>query len=219
MDHQPVSPISVVVVDDHGIVRDGLCALLDGHFHLNVIGSAANGRDAILSAARLKPDVIVMDLVLPDLSGIDATLRILAELPTTRIVILSASNTSEHVFRALRAGARGYVLKESATSELVQAVLAVYAGERYLSPQITGLVIDALGSSAAPVSPIESLSQREREVLHLTVGGATSAEIGQKLSLSPKTVDTYRSRVMGKLGVPDMAGLIRFAIAHAMTPA
>jgi DNA-binding NarL/FixJ family response regulator len=219
MNHQTVSPISVVVVDDHGIVRDGLCALLDGHFHLKVIGSAANGKEAILTAIRLRPDVVVMDLVLPDLSGIDATLRILTELPDTRIVILSASNTSEHVFRALRAGARGYVLKESATSELVQAVLAVFAGERYLSPKITGLVIDALGSAAAPASPIESLSPREREVLHLTVGGATSAQIGEKLSLSRKTVDTYRSRVMGKLGVPDMAGLIRFALAHAMTPA
>ena len=219
MDRDPESPISIVVVDDHGIVRDGLCALLDGHHHMKVVGSEANGRDAVLCAQRLEPDVIVMDLVLPELSGIDATLRILASLPRTRIVILSTCDTSEHIFRALRAGALGYVLKESACAELVQAVLAVFAGERYLSPQITGLCIDALLSGSANASPIESLSAREREVLHLTVGGASSAEIGQKLSLSPKTVDTYRSRTMGKLGVPDLAGLIRFAIAHAMTPA
>jgi len=219
MDHHGESPIRIVVVDDHGIVRDGLSALLDGHFHMNVVGSVANGKEAVAAAEHLKPDVIVMDLVLPELSGIDATTRILALLPLTRIVILSACDTSEHVFRALRAGARGYVLKEGASTELVQAVLTVVAGDRYLSPGITGVLIDALLNDAAPASPIESLSPREREVLHLTVSGASSAEIGEKLSLSRKTVDTYRSRVMGKLGVPDLAGLIRFAIAHAMTPA
>lgn len=215
---QAESPIRIVVVDDHGIVRDGLSALLDGHFHIDVVASVANGREAIAAAARFKPDVIVMDLVLPELSGVDATLRILADLPRTRIVILSACDTSEHVFRALRAGARGYVLKESAGAELVQAVLAVFAGERYLSARLTGIVIDKLLSDAAPVSPIERLSAREREVLHLTVGGASSAQIGEKLSLSRKTVDTYRSRVMEKLGVPDLAGLIRFGIVHALAP-
>jgi len=167
---------------------------------------------------RLKPEVVVMDLVLPDLSGIDATLRILAALPLTRIVILSACDTSEHVFRALRAGARGYVLKECASAELVKAVLAVVAGERYLSPRITGVVVDSMLADDESASPIESLSPREREVMHLTVGGASSAEIGIKLSLSRKTIDTYRSRVMEKLGVPDLAGLVRFAVAHAMTP-
>jgi DNA-binding NarL/FixJ family response regulator len=218
MDLQPKASINIVVVDDHGIVRDGLAALLDGHFHMNVVGSVANGKDAILAAERLKPEVIVMDLILPELSGIDAALRILAALPLTRIVILSACDTSEHVFRALRAGARGYVLKECASAELVQAVLAVVAGDRYLSPRITGVVIDSLLGDAETASPIERLSPREREVMHLTVSGASSAEIGIRLSLSRKTVDTYRSRVMGKLGVPDLAGLVRFAVAHAMTP-
>jgi DNA-binding NarL/FixJ family response regulator len=218
MDRPPGSTINIVVVDDHGIVRDGLSALLDGHFHMNVIGSVANGKDAILAAERLKPDVVVMDLVLPELSGIDATARILAALPLTRVIILSACDTSEHVFCALRAGARGYVLKECAGTDLVQAVLAVVAGERYLSPRVIGFVIDSMICDTSCASPIESLSPREREVMHLTVSGASSAEIGEKLSLSRKTVDTYRCRVMGKLGVPDLAGLIRFAVAHAMTP-
>lgn len=213
------SQISVVLVDDHAIVREGLQALLDGHFHMKVVGSVANGKEAILSAERLRPAVIVMDLVLPELSGIDATLRILENFPHTRIVILSACDTSEHIFRALRAGARGYVLKESASTELVKAVLAVMAGERYLSPRITGVIVDAMLGGASATSPIESLSSREREVLHLTVSGASSAEIAEKLSLSRKTVDTYRSRVMAKLGVEDLAGLVRFAVAHAMTPA
>jgi two-component system, NarL family, response regulator NreC len=122
------------------------------------------------------------------------------------------------VFRALRAGARGYVLKESAGTEIVQAVAAVCKGDRYLSPRLTGLLIDGLLGEQAPASPIESLSPREREVLHLTVTGASSADIGVRLSLSRKTIDTYRSRVMGKLGVTDLAGLIRFAVAHEMAP-
>ena len=219
MDRPPAVPIKVVVVDDHGIVRDGLCALLDGHFHMKVVGTAANAKDAIYSVGQLEPDVIVMDLMLPDLNGIDATLRILAARPAIRIVILSASDTSENVFRALRAGARAYVLKESAGTELVQAVLAVYAGDRFLSPRLTTLVIDALDSQRYPASPIEKLSPREREVMHMTVGGSSSAEIALTLSLSRKTVDTYRSRVMEKLGVPDLPALVRFSIAHAMAPA
>jgi DNA-binding NarL/FixJ family response regulator len=125
--------------------------------------------------------------------------------------------TSEHVFRALRAGAVGYVLKQCAAADLVHAVLMVADGASYLSPQLretlAGLAIDT-----APLSPLERLSPREREVLHLTVGGATSAEIGRKLSLSPKTVDTYRSRIMEKLGVAHHAGLIRYALEHAITP-
>ena len=218
MNREPLRPINIVVVDDHGIVRDGLCALLDGHFHMKVIGSIAGGQEAVLCAERLKPDVIVMDLVLPDLNGIDATLRILAAAPLTRIVILTSCDTSEHIFRAMRAGALGYVLKESASAELVQAVLTVFAGERYLSPKVTGLLIDEFLREGVPTSPLERLSSREREVMLLTVGGATSAEIAQSLSLSRKTVDTYRSRTMEKLGVSDLAGLVRFAITHSIAP-
>jgi len=218
MEHSPSFQIRILVVDDHGIVRDGLKAILDGHFHMEVVGTAANGKEAIAAAERLKPDVVVMDLVLPELSGVDATQRIIAALPLTRIVILSACDTSEHVFRALRAGARAYVLKECAAAEIIQAVLAVFSGGRYLSPPVTGVVIDELLGERMAVSPLESLSPREREVLHLTVAGKSSAEIGSQLSLSRKTVDTYRSRLMEKLGVHDLAGLIRFSVARAMAP-
>jgi DNA-binding NarL/FixJ family response regulator len=212
------STIRVLIVDDHGIVRDGLCALLNAQQQMRVVGSAADGMAAVRAAARLRPDVIVMDLALPKLSGIDATLRILERAPGARVIILSASDTSEHVFRALRAGARGYVLKESAAAEIIGAVAAISRGERYLSPRISGLLVDELLEKRSPVSPIDSLSAREREVLHLTVAGATSAEIGEQLSISRKTVDTYRSRTMGKLAVSDIAGLVRFAMAHAMIP-
>jgi DNA-binding NarL/FixJ family response regulator len=218
MDDKSATPIKILIVDDHGIVRDGLSVLLNSRSEMRVVGTAADGKAAVRAAAKLLPDVIVMDLALPQLSGIDATLLILAAQPLIRIVILSAWDTSEHVFRALRAGVRGYVLKESAGTEIVQAVTAVSKGERYLSPRLTGLLIDGLLGDPNPTSPIESLSPREREVLHLTVTGASSADIGLRLSLSRKTIDTYRSRVMGKLGVTDLAGLIRFAVAHEMAP-
>jgi DNA-binding NarL/FixJ family response regulator len=218
MDSQSAAPIRILIVDDHGIVRDGLSALLNGHRDMQVVGTAADGNAAVRAAARLSPDVVVMDLALPQLSGFDATARILAAKPLIRVVVLSASDTSEHVFRALRVGARGYVLKESASIELVQAVAAVSKGDRYLSPQLTGVLIDGLLGGSGPDSPIESLSPREREVLQLTATGASSADIGLRLSLSRKTIDTYRSRAMTKLGVSDLAGMIRFAVAHALVP-
>jgi len=212
-------PVRIVIVDDHGIVRDGLTVLLDSQDQMKVVGAAASGRQAVLEATRLRPDVMVMDLTLPELSGIDATERILALFPQIRVVILSSCRSSEHVFRALRAGARGYVVKQAAGAELVRAIRAVFIGERYFSPQITEIVVDGLLSNSMSSSPLERLSGREREVLHLTVAGSSSAEIAQRLSLSRKTVDTYRSRAMEKLGVPDRTALIHFAIEHAMTPA
>lgn len=219
MDRQPVlPPIRIVVVDDHGIVRDGVTALLERQENIKVVGVAATGKQAVSATVQLKPAVVVMDLILPDLSGVDATERILGLLPQTHVIILSVCHTSEHIFRALRAGARGYVLKASAGAELMRAVAAVIAGKRYLSSQITAVAIDGLLGKSALHSPLERLSGREREVLHLTVAGSSSAKIAQQLSLSPKTVDTYRSRLMEKLGVSDLTGLIHFAIEHAMTP-
>ncbi len=219
MEREAAQPwIRVVIVDGHGIVRDGLSLLLARQNRMTVVATATKGKDAVAVVVHHRPDDVVMDLVLPELSGIDATLRILEALPRTRIVILSACGTAEHIFRALRAGARAYVLKESAGAELVRAILAVCTGSRYLSSQITGIVIDGLLNNSAACSPLEKLSAREREVLHLTVGGSSSAAIAQRLSLSRKTVDTYRSRIMTKLCVPDLAGLIHFSIAHAMTP-
>jgi DNA-binding NarL/FixJ family response regulator len=211
-------PARILVVDDHAIVRDGISAVLQQHPNLKVIGAVGTGREAVAAAMQLVPDVVVMDLMLPELSGVDATQRILTLLPGTHVVVLSACHTSEHVFRALRAGAHGYVVKEGVSADLVRAVLAVIAGEQFLSPQITALVIGAVLSNSEPLSPLERLSKREREVLHMTVAGSSSAEIAQRLSLSRKTVDTYRSRIMGKLGVSDLTGLIHFAIEHAMTP-
>lgn len=214
-----VPPVRILVVDDHGIVRDGVAAVLERHPDLKVVEAVGTGKDAVSAATRLVPEVVVMDLMLPELNGVDATERILALLPRTHIIILSACHTSEHIFRALRAGAHGYVVKEAVAADLVRAVLAVMAGERFLSPQITDAVIGgALNNPGSAQSPLERLSKREREVLHLTVAGSSSAEIALRLSLSRKTVDTYRSRVMEKLCVADLTALIHFAIEHALTP-
>lgn len=185
---------------------------------MDVVGLAATGEQAVIAAQRLKPDVIIMDLVLPILNGIDATQRILTLLPQTKIIVLSACCTSEHVYRALRAGALGYVVKEAVGSELVCAVRTVLSGKQYLSPSIAPAFGGGRPIEAITRSPLESLSAREREVLHRTVEGFSSAQIGLQLSLSPKTIDTYRSRLMQKLGVSDRSTLIHFAIKHAMAP-
>ena len=206
----------VLVVDDHGIVREGLIALLARQDGIRVVGSAASGHEAVLAAEQLKPDIIIMDLVLPDMNGIDATLRIIRTLPLTRVIVLSASHNIEHVYRALRAGACGYVVKNALGGELMHAVQAVRNGKQFLSPKVTPPDVDGRCYSLRK-SPLERLSVRERDVLHRVVGGASSAAIARHLSLSPKTVDTYRCRLMAKLGVCNRSALIRFAIENEFT--
>jgi DNA-binding NarL/FixJ family response regulator len=208
----------ILVVDDHGIVRDGIRSLLGRQEGMDVVGLAATGEQAVLAAQRLRPDVIIMDLVLPVLNGIDATRRILASLPQTKIIVLSACCTSEHVYRALRAGAFGYVVKDAAGSELVCAVQTVSSGKQYLSPSIAALFNGDCPNQGAARSPLERLSAREREVLHRTVEGYSSAQIAVQMSLAPKTIATYRSRLMQKLGISNRSALIHFAIQHAMAP-
>ena len=209
--------LRIMVVDDHGIVREGLIALLERQEGMQVVGSAATGRAAIEAAERLRPDVIIMDLAMPDLNGIEATQRILSTCPGTSIIALSASHTSEHVSRALRAGARGYVVKDARGTELVDAVRAVSAGKRYFSEHASaGPGADSLVDCPTK-TPMERLSARERDVMSRIIEGRTSLEIANELSLSRKTVDTYRARLMVKLGVSNRTALIRFAIANELT--
>jgi DNA-binding NarL/FixJ family response regulator len=208
------APLRIIVVDDHGIVREGLIALLGQQEGMTVVGSAATGRAAVEAAERLHPDVIIMDLAMPDLNGIEATQRILSMSPTTSIIALSASHTSEHVSRALRAGARGYVVKDAKGTELVDAVRTVSAGKRYLSQRASpGPGGDSLVDRPTK-TPMERLSARERDVMTRIIEGRTSLEIAKELSLSRKTIDTYRARLMVKLGVSNRTALIRFAIAN-----
>jgi len=212
--------IRIFLADDHAVVRDGLRALLESHSDLQVIGHADNGRTAVQLVTKLRPDVVIMDIGMTELNGIEATAQVRRLLPATHVVILSVHKTSEHIFRALKAGATGYVLKESAGLEVVNAVREVHAGRRYLSQRISDTVAAEfvrLHDQNGERSPLESLSEREREVLQLVVEGQSSAEIAVRLKLSVKTIETYRSRLMDKLGVRDLGGLIRFAITHGLT--
>lgn len=210
--------ITVFLADNHGVVRDGLCLLLEAQTDISVVGSAANGREAVREVRRLCPDMVIMDIAMPELSGIDATLEIREACPSTKVLILSMFSTIEHISRALQAGAHGYLLMESTGAELVDAVRAVHAGHRYLSQKITGAVIDDYTRKRHASSPLESLSSRERQILQLIAEGKSSAYAAKILFLSPKTVETYRSRLMRKLGISGFPSLIKFAIQHGLIP-
>jgi DNA-binding NarL/FixJ family response regulator len=210
--------INVILADDHTIVRDGLRALLEANPQIKVVGDAADGNQVLSQVKELQPDVVVMDILMPELNGIEATRKIMESFPQVRVIILSMLGTADHVFRALQAGVRGFLLKESAGREVVDAVEAVYAGEMYFSRPITHtLVNDYMQMREETESEsIEKLSLRENEILCLVVEGKTSAEIGRDLHLSPKTVESYRSRIMQKLGISDMPELIKYAIKHGL---
>ncbi len=213
--------LTVFLADDHAVVRDGLRALLEAHSDIRVIGDAANGQETVRKVARLCPDVVVLDIAMPELNGIEAAREIVQVCPATQVIILSIHSTMDHIFQALQAGARGYLLKESAGIEVVNAVRAVHTGRRYLSPKISDRIVDDYvrqRQTAQVTSPLAQLSPREREVLQLVAEGKSSAEIASILSLSLKTVETYRSRLMNKLGIGDLAGLIRFAIQQGLIP-
>jgi DNA-binding NarL/FixJ family response regulator len=207
--------VTVLLADDHAVVRDGLRALLEVG-DLQVVGVAGNGRDAVAEALRLRPDIVIMDIAMPELDGVEATRRIVEKCPETRVLILSMYLSAEHIYRALQAGAQGYVLKESAGEEVVEAIRTLRAGKRYLSHRITETVIDDYLREGANVSPLDSLSLRERDVLQLVVEGRTNAAIAQALSLSPKTVETYRARIMKKLKVRDTVELVKFSMRHGL---
>jgi DNA-binding NarL/FixJ family response regulator len=184
---------------------------------MSVVGYAGNGENAVACAKELNPDIVVMDLVLPSLNGLDATQRILLERPLTHIIALSGCHTTDHVHRALKSGARGYVTKISAGADLVLAIQCVLAGEIFVSSGILSIAADSSGAPRDPRGSFVHLSERERQVLRSLVKGSSSARIGRELSLSPKSIDTYRHRIMVKLGVSNRAELIRLALEHELT--
>ncbi|MBM4084920.1 MAG: response regulator transcription factor, partial [Planctomycetes bacterium] len=213
--------IRVLLVDDHAVVRDGLRALLEAQDDIFVVGDCANGREAVRETKRLHPNVVVMDIAMPDLNGIEAAQEIREAHPEVQVILLSMHATTEHLARALEAGAQGYVTKESAGKEVVEAVRCVHARRQYLSPKITALLTAdyvRLRETGAVRSPLEALSSQERKILQLVAEGKSSAEIAQLVFLSVKTVETYRSRLMQKLGLGDIPSLVRFAIQHGITP-
>ena len=211
---------NVFLADDHAVVRHGMTALLETEQDIEVVRTASNGQQAVQLVKKLRPDIVVMDIAMPELNGIDATRQISEVCPEVKVIMLSMHESSEHIYQALKAGAKGYLLKESAGKEVATAIRAVSAGRRYLSSRIEKMVIDnyITNQNTAPeTSPIDTLSNREREVLQLVVEGKSSTEISKILPLSPKTVATYRSRLMDKLDIHDLPGLVKFAIQHGLT--
>jgi DNA-binding NarL/FixJ family response regulator len=210
--------IKVLLADDHGVLRDGVQRLLEMHSDIKVVSMVSDGCQAVDVAAHLRPDVVVMDITMPGLSGIDATRAMAQKAPNVGVVILSMHSTVELVRQALLAGARGYLLKESAGREVEKAVRAVAAGKRFLGAGIADKIA-AEFPYAAKRSDLDYLTPREREVLRLIVEGRSSAEAAAILGLSPRSVETYRARLMDKLKIEDLPSLVKFAIRHGITTA
>ena len=209
-------PVQLMIVDDQTVLRQGLKLLFDGTPDLRVAGEASSGAEALALLAASPVDIAIVDLSMPEMNGIEVTQQIRTRWPETQVVVLSMHGSAEFVHRALRAGALGYVLKESAAGELIEAVRAAVAKTRYLSPALRETLIDHMLDQNT-LSPVERLSARERQVLQFLVEGHTSRAIGERLSLSPKSVETYRRRLMEKLGIYDIPQLVRFAIEHGLT--
>lgn len=208
---------TIFLADDHSVLRDGLRLLLETQPDFKVIGVAANGREAIERLADLAPDVALLDIAMPEMDGLETARYIQREYAKIQVIMLSMHRTPQHIVHALEAGARGYILKESASDEVIEAIRAVRSGERYLSRSVSSMALDYYMRQASnKSSPLEQLNEREREILRLLADGQTSAEIAEKLMLSPKTVDNYRSAIMQKLDIHHLPGLVKFAIQHGM---
>ena len=210
--------VRILIADDHALVRDGLRMNLEARGDFVVVGNAVNGRDALAKALALVPDVIIMDIGMPELNGIEATRLVCERLPAVKVLILSMYGSSEHCYRAVRSGARGYILKESAGEEVVTAVGAIMRGRHYFGAGVVNPLENPSGGQQPQKSPLESLSRRELEICQLVVEGKSSSEIAALLTLSSKSVDTYRSRLMRKLGVGNVPSLVSFALQHGVTP-
>lgn len=211
--------IRILLVDDHSITREGLCALLEKNRNITVLQQAENGRAAIRLARNLRPDVIVMDINMPDLNGVDATRQILAELPDVKIIALSMYSDRSYVKGMLQAGASGYLLKNCAFEELTRAIETVHRNQTYLSPRISDIVRQEFVQmmNADPPSASAVLTDREREVLQLIAEGYRTKEIAERIHISIKTVEARRRQIMEKLGIDSVAGLTKFAIREGIT--
>jgi two-component system, NarL family, response regulator NreC len=207
--------VRILIVDDHAVVRTGLRLLLDSEEGLETIAEAGTARDAVFEARKHKPDVILMDIGLPDRSGIEVTVDVLKEAPKSKVLILSMEDDPSYVREAFSAGASGYVLKEAADSELVTALRQVAEGERYVHPAL-GARMAAADAEAAAQADADPLSEREREVLRLLALGHTNQEIAKMLFISVRTAETHRAHIMQKLRLTTRAELVRYALAHGL---
>jgi DNA-binding NarL/FixJ family response regulator len=207
------TPIRVLLADDHTLVRAGIRSLLEGLENVEVVGEAGDGQEAVRLAESLRPDVVLLDVGMPGLNGLDVAARLATQDASIRVLILSMHTSEEYVLRALRAGCAGYLLKGSAVAELEIAVRAVARGETYLSPAVSKHVMDDyVRRTGGATDPIDALTPRQREVLQLVAEGNTSKDIADRLGLSFKTVEAHRAQIMERLGLHDVAGLVRFAM-------
>ena len=211
--------ITILLVDDHDILRGGLAAVLNKEPDMEVIGEAEEGRGALDMARKHKPDVAVMDVTMPHLNGIDATAQICREVPDTKVLALSMHGESKFVSRMLEAGAKGYLTKSCSPEELLNAVRTVNSGKIYLSPKIATVVIqDYINPNKTGSGPsLDALSSREREVLQLFAEGKTTKQIAMMMHLSPKTIETHRSHIMDKVGIHSIAELTKFSLREGLT--
>jgi two-component system, NarL family, response regulator NreC len=209
------APVQVLIVDDHAVVRSGLRLLLDANEDIEVVGEAGSAQDAIFRARELKPAVVLMDVMMPDQSGIDVLPQLLHEQPETKVLILSMQDDPRYVREAFSAGASGYVLKEAADAEVVAAVREVARGGRYVNPEL-GARLVAAEADAQRRAEADPLSDREREVLRLLALGHTNQEIAKELFISVRTAETHRAHIMQKLGLQSRAELVRYAMAQGL---
>ncbi|MFN0084497.1 MAG: response regulator [Blastocatellia bacterium] len=210
----------ILLADDHHIVRQGLRALLESEPHFRLVGEAGDGIEAVRLAERLKPDILITDVMMPGLTGLEVTRQVAKSVPQTRIIILSMYANDAYVLEALRNGAIGYVLKDSQASDLVQAVREVAAGRRYLSPPLSERALELYVKKMenVPDDPYEMLTTREREVMKMVAEGRTSGEIADRLFISPRTAEGHRANLMRKLGLQNQTDLIRFAFKRGILP-
>jgi DNA-binding NarL/FixJ family response regulator len=212
--------IRILLVDDHAVLRAGLRALLNAEADMEVVGEAANGREAVDEAERLRPDVIVMDLSMPVMGGLDATRQINEKGLQTRVLVLTVHAEQQYLLPVLQAGGAGYVLKQAADTELIQAIRTVHRGEAFLYPNAASMLLqDYRRRVSANEDQFDGLSEREREVLKFTAEGFSSQEIADRLIISAKTVDTYRQRIMDKLNIHHRSELIRYALRKGLLTA
>ena len=213
-------PTRVLLVDDHAMIRQGLCSLLEKQPDIEVVGSVEDGRKAVDIARELAPDLVIMDISMPNLNGIDATRKIIGEMGDVKVIALSIHSSRHFVAEMLKAGASGYILKECLFDELVEAIKTVLNGGTYLSPKMTGVVIDdyvkRLSTQYQPGGPV--LNEREREVLQFLSEGKSTKQIALQLHVSSKTIESNRRNIMDKLGVNSVAELTKYAVREGLTP-
>lgn len=209
----------VLLAEDHALVRSGVRSLLEASKEFEVVGEASNGREAIEMTAQLKPDLVLMDLAMNELNGIDATRQLAISQPDVHVIIVSMHGDEQYIYESLKAGAKGYVLKSSAFKELINGIHAVCAGQTYVSPSLSNVVVNDYVRRAKgdrKPSEIDKLTTREREVLQLIAEGNSSAEVAEVLYISVRTVDTHRHNIMEKLKIHSIAGLTKFAIRNGI---